>query len=176
MEQNTDAVGWIAIPGTNIDYPVVRDDNNNYYLTHDELRQKSDHGAIFMDHRSDAKELLGNIILYGHHMKDGSMFAGLVDYKQEDFFYAHRTVKFETAKGTTTWEIFSAYVTDPSFYYIQTDFADDQAYADFIGKIEQRSLFPTDASVAAEDPILTLSTCTYEFEDARFAVHARRIG
>lgn len=172
---NPDVVGWITIPGTAIDYPVVQAKDNKYYLTHDAVKKSSAAGAIFMDYRVDRLARKGNVILYGHHMKDGSMFAGLMQYKDKKFFDSHPVIEFATAEGMETWEIFAAYITDTEFYYIQTDFTDDSQYLALIRKMQSKSLFKSDITLTAEDDVLTLSTCTYEVKDGRFVVNARRV-
>jgi sortase B len=175
MALNKDVVGLITIPGTEISYPVVQAKDNTYYLTHNAAGKHAVAGAIFMDYRCDAQLLRHNIILYGHHMKNDTMFATLVNFKGASFFNTHKVIEYATPTGLTKWEVFSAYVTDTSFYYIQTDFASDGMYLDFIQKLQKKSLHKTDAVLTAEDDVLTLSTCTYEFENARFVVHARRV-
>ena len=175
MAAYPEVVGWITIDGTVIDYPVVQGTDNDYYLHNDMDGQSSVYGTIFMDYRGDANTLTGNISLYGHNMRDGSMFAGLMAYKDKTFFETHRRIIYQTPQGTTVWEIFSAYVTDTNFYFIQTDFSDESEYMAFLNTIQSKSAFTTDAVLTAADDILTFCTCTYEFDNARFAVHARRI-
>lgn len=172
---NKDVVGWISIPNTRIDYPVVKGKDNDYYLYHDILKRTSVYGTIFMDYRNDIKLLNENTSLFGHHMKDGSMFQELVKYKDKDFFEANRYIYLFTEAGSSTWEVFSAYVTDTNFYFIQNEFSSLKEYENFINKIQAKSKYKSNVSVSTTDKIITLCTCTYEFNDARFVVHAKKI-
>lgn len=175
LEINPDTVGWIRIPETVIDYPVVQYEDNAYYLERDFNQNYAKAGTLFMDFRMKLDETDRHEIIYGHHMRDGSMFTGLIKYKSQDFFDAHRFVYLDKLYHQETWEIFSAYVTDVEFYFIETNFADDQAWLDFIRLLQEKSTFQTDVALTAQDRVLTLVTCTYEFDNARYVVHARRI-
>lgn len=172
---NNDLVGWISIDDTVIDYPVVQFVNNSFYLERDFYGETSRAGSIFMDYRNIPDGDDFNTILYGHHMADGSMFKALMKYKDESFFKEHKTIQFDILNKEYQWEIFSVYVTHVDFYYIDTSFPDDEKKMKFIEQIRGKSLYETDIDVGPEDHILTLSTCTYEFEDARFVVQAKRI-
>ena len=128
-----------------------------------------------MDYRNKRDGSDKNIIIYGHHMKDGSMFKTLMNYKEEGFYGQHPFIEYDSIKESTKWEIFSMYITDTKFDYIRTDFDSDEEYESFLKEIQSRSLYDTGVQVRKEDKILTLSTCTYEFDDARFTVHAKLI-
>lgn len=171
-EKKDDIVGWIRIEGTVVDYPVVQTDDLTYYLTHDATKTENVKGAIYLDRNCDPVSLSGNNILYGHHMKDGSMFATLVEYKDETFFENHPVIEFDTLEKTYEWEIFSVFITDPSYEYLQTAFSSSDQYLDFITTMQGKSLFETDILLGSSDDILILSTCTYEYDDARFVVAA----
>lgn len=172
---NQDTVGWINVPDTVIDYPVVRGENNRYYLYRDYNKKIANAGGIFMDYRNQDTVTDKHIIIYGHHMKDGSMFKELVKYKNKDFFENNRIIMFETPEGMTQWEVFSAYVTDVGFNYIETNFNTDAQFLLFIKTIQKKSKFNSKIILDVTDRILTLSTCTYELKNARFVVHARQI-
>jgi sortase B len=175
LEINQDVVGWVSVPDTVINYPVVQAEDNDYYLRRDIHGERATAGTIFMDYRSDARANGRNTILYGHHMRNGTMFKDLVKYKNEEFFQNNPIVRFDTLYEEIEWEVFSAYVTHAGFPYIQTVFASDEEYLEFLSKIKSQSIFHKDMELTSEDRILTLSTCTYEYDDARFVVHARRI-
>ena len=172
---NPDVVAWINIPGTSIDYPVVQNDDNKYYLDHDIYGESSKAGTLFMDYRMTLNGDDRHQIIYGHHLRDGSMFTDLMKYKDQSFFSENRYIYLDQLYTQETWEIFSAYVTSTEFYYIETRFADDEDWLDFIKLFQDKSKFDTDIVMSADDQVLTLSTCTYEFDDARFVVHARRL-
>ena len=178
LQQNPDIIGRITIDACEIAYLVTQTTDNQTYLTVGYDRQESESGAIFMDYRCDieADPLCGHYILYGHNVRDGSMFHNLVEYKDKDFFYAHRIFRFDTLYEDYEWEIFSAYVTNTKFYYIQTNFSSDEEWLSFLMTVHQKSKFDTDVQLSADDVVLTLSTCSYEFDNARFVIHARLIG
>jgi len=174
---NDDIVGRISIDALNINYLVTQGTNNDEYLHIGYDRKKNSSGAIFLDYRCniDLNPLKGHYILYGHNMKNGSMFHNLVQYKDNTFFNSNRIIRFDTLYEDYEWEIFSAYITDTDFYYINTVFKDDADWLSFLYTIQDKSLFSTDTVLSADDVVLTLSTCTYEFDDARFVIHARLI-
>jgi sortase B len=175
LEINEDVVGWIKIPNTSIDYPVLQANDNEYYLNRDIYRKKNRAGSIFMDYRIKLDGRDKHIILYGHHMRDGTMFKDLIKYKNKDFFYKNNVIQFDTLYEEIKWEVFSVYITGTDFNYIKTRFNTPAEYENFLTTIKNKSLFPTDVVLTANDQILTLSTCTYEYDDARFVVHARRV-
>lgn len=175
LEINSDVVGWVKIEDTKLDYPVMQAKDNNYYLRRNIHKEYALAGSIFMDYRNQRNGSDKNIIIYGHHMKDGSMFKALMDYKEEGFYQEHPLIKYDTIEESTKWQIFSMYITDTEFDYIRTDFDSHEKYEDFLKEIQNRSLYDTGVQVSKEDKILTLSTCTYEFDDARFTVHAKLI-
>ena len=171
---NEDLVGWITIPGTAIAYPVVKTDNNDFYLAHNVHKEPARGGSIFMDFRNTGTAEDLHTILYGHNMKDGSMFRDLMRYKKKDYFDKHPVVEFNTLYAEMKWEIFSVYVTSGDFYYLETYFPTVDDYGYFLESIQKRSLFKREQEVTVKDRILTLSTCSYESDDARFVVHAKR--
>ena len=175
LEINQDVVGWIHIPGTPIDYPVVQTDDNVYYLDHDIYGETARNGTLFMDYRMLLDGTDRHQIIYGHHTRDSSMFTRLMDYKSESFFNANRLIYLDQLYEKQTWEIFSVYVTSTDFYYIETRFSGDEDWLAFMETVQDRSKFDTSVELSADDQMLTLSTCTYEFDDARFVVHARLI-
>jgi sortase B len=178
LQQNPDIVGRITIEACDIAYLVTQTIDNQKYLSVGYDRQESKSGAIFLDYRCDieANPLCGHYILYGHNMKNGTMFHNLMEYKDEDFFRAHRVFRFDTLYEDCEWEIFSAYVTSTEFYYIQTNFSGDEEWLSFLNTVRQKSKFDTGVQLTADDVVITLSTCTYEFDNARFVIHARLIG
>ncbi|NLU35414.1 MAG: class B sortase [Clostridiales bacterium] len=175
LEINPDVVGWVRVPNTVIDYPVVQAQDNDYYLRRDIYGNYASAGAIFMDYRSDAQGRGRHIILYGHHMKNGTMFKELDKYKKKEFFDENNFVRFDSLFSEMKWEVFSVYVTETDFPYIQTDINSDEEYIAFLRMIKNRSMHQKDIELMQEDQILTLSTCSYEYDDARLVVHARRV-
>ena len=177
LNENPDIVGRISIDTLGITYLVTQSDNNDHYLHIGYDGTESDSGTIFLDYRCDAsaQPLSGHYILYGHNMKNGTMFHNLAKYKNPDVFNSNRTIRFDTLYADYEWEVFSAYVTDTDFYFIDTEFKDGQAWASFLDTIKQKSIYETDIALNSDDVVLTLCTCSYEFDSARFVVHARLI-
>lgn len=172
---NSDYVAWIEIPNTNIDYPIVQSDNNSYYLNRDIYKNYLASGSIFMDYRNDNFSDK-NTVIYGHYMRNNTMFGQLKKFKEKDFFNENNIIKIYKPSGEILeYKVFSAYTTSASDNYIQTYFNSDEDYKEFLNKIIDKSLFKSDESVNIDDNILTLSTCSYDFKDARMVVHAKLI-
>ncbi len=171
---NPDYAGWLCISGTDVDYPVVKGKDNKFYLDHGFEMESNVAGAIFMDYRNKNDGTDKNIVIYGHNMKNGTMFKGLMGYKRTGFFDDNRFIVFNDGREESIWEIFSAYVTDTGFNYIRTEFTDLQ-FDVFVREISKKSMHKSDGNTESIEAVLTLSTCSYEFDDARFVVHARKI-
>ncbi|MCT2537083.1 class B sortase [Aquibacillus koreensis] len=175
LEKNADTIGWVTVPNTVIDYPVVKTEDNEFYLDHNFEQENSSAGAIFMDYRNAGDGDDRHTIIYGHHMKDGSMFKQLTKYQSKEFFEENRTITLNTLYQQTKWEVFSAYVTTTDFYYIATQFRSNRDYLGFLNQLQEKSIHDTAMDLSEDDQVLTLSTCSYDFDDARFVVHARRV-
>lgn len=177
QEENEDVVGWIKIDDTKIDYPILHSADNQEYLTEDFNREKSDGGSIFMDYRNDIDALGQNTIVYGHRMKDGSMFQHLTKFLDKDFYDEHPTFDVETVNGSYEAEIFAVYNTTTDFYYIQTDFEDEADFEGLIDEAKHKSEYETDVDINANDDIITLSTCDYELDEneGRLVVQAKLV-
>jgi sortase B len=174
IDINKEVVGWIKIPYTKVDYPIVKTDNNNFYLNHNIKGEENKAGWIFMDYRNEYNGTDKNIIIYGHHMKDGSMFRDLVGFKDAEFFNNNKVIQLYDMYGETEWEVFSAYVTKYDFPYLITQFENSREYLSFIKKLKDKSNIKSNVQISEKDKILTLSTCTYEYKDARLVVHAKK--
>lgn len=171
---NSEATGWIEIPGTMISYPLVHTSDNLYYLTHTFRREINKAGSIFIEtaNKADFSDL--HTIVYGHNMKDGSMFAGLKDYQKQSFYEAHPYVYVDLSGGAHCYEIFSCHtaaVTDISY---TIGYAADEQYASFLDTLKASSLYDTGVTVGTDDSVITLSTCTNNGKD-RFVIHAKKI-
>lgn len=174
QEINSETAGWIEIPDTMICYPMVHTSDNLYYLTHTFRKETNKAGSIFIEtaNKADFSDL--HTIIYGHNMKDGSMFAGLKEYKKESYWESHPYVYVDLADGSHCYEIFSCHdapVTDISY---TVGYAADDKYASFLDTLKASSLYDTGVSVGTEDSVITLSTCTNNGKD-RFVVHAKKI-
>lgn len=170
---NAHTVAWLKIEGTNIDYPVVQAKDNAFYLTRNFLQKRNVNGSIFMDYRNQLDDNDRNIVLYGHNMKNRSMFADLIYYESWTFYDDHPFIEFDSKGIQGKWQVFSAYYTDANSEYIETSFRDDAHFEKFLTKIQKSSIHGSSVKVNKNDIILTLSTCSIDDEDGRFTVHAK---
>ena len=182
-ELNSDVVGWINISNTLIDYPVVQTKDNSYYLRHNINKEYNYSGCPFLDYRNSVKpdSDTRNFIIYGHHRRNGTMFAQLKKYNDVDFYKENPVIRFDTIYNRSEWIIFSnfrattTWASGTPFNYIQTEFKDDAEFLSFVSSIKKRSLITTPVEVTAEDDILLLSTCSYEKTQWRMIIAARRV-
>ena len=182
-ELNSDVVGWIKIPNTMIDYPVVQANDNYYYLKYNINKEYNSSGCPFLDYRNNVKPGSGtrNLIIYGHHRRNGTMFAQLKNYNDVEFYKENPVIRFDTIYERSEWVIFSnfrattSWATGTPFNYIQTDFKSDEDYLKFINEVKKRSPITTPVEVRADDQILLLSTCSYEKNNWRMIIAARRV-
>lgn len=163
---NGDIVGWLCIPGTVINYPVVQGEDNEYYLKHLFDGKTNSSGCIYLDCGAEGDFTSMNSVLHGHHMKNGSMFAGICKYKDQSYFDEHPTAMLLTPEGNYRVEFFAGYVCNAA-----SDAWNYDVDEDWIDKRIRSSCFDADLVPTTEDRILTLSTCSYEFTDARFVLH-----
>ncbi len=181
--QNQDFVGWISIDNTNIDAMVVQAEDNTFYLKHDFHKNDTKYGNTFMDYRNNNKDLDQNTILYGHHMRDNMLFAQLENYMTVEGFAASPVIEFNTAYQNYQWKVYAVFVTNDSreddngylFNYIVPNFHSEASFASYIEALDERKLYDTGVDINTSDKILTLSTCSYEFQDARLVVVARMV-
>ena len=185
IKQNSDFKAWITIDNTNVDYPVYQADDDEYYLTHNNLKEESVYGALFFSFADSVIEAMNdrNISIYGHSMNDGSMFATVMRYKSLNFYKQNPKIKLYTVEDNYEYKIFSimllnanplddkGYVFDitrDTFYY-------HNEFDSWINEAYSRSLINTGVDVNIDDSILTLVTCTNEIKDGRFVVMARKV-
>ena len=180
--ENSDMVGWVQIEGTSIDYPVMQTPADpNYYLKHDFEKNYTDYGCPFMQADCDALAPSDNLIIYGHNMKDGSMFADLAKYRSKDFWQTHKTVWFDTELSSSAYEIFAvihttvqADTTDAFPFYRFVDAATPEEFADYVSACKARALYDTGISAEYGDKLLTLSTCDNITDNGRLLVIAKK--
>ncbi len=175
QDLNEDYVGWIDVLGTTISYPIVMGEDNEYYLKHNYYRERDFVGSIFMDYRNSRDKLDKNTIIYGHNMKDDSMFGSLEDLLDQEFFEKHQTITLNYPDGQTyKWELFSAYATT-DVEWMRTDFSKQADFARYLRSVKNKSVILSETEVGEEVTILTLSTCTDRDNDERIVVHAKLI-
>ena len=168
---NPDIVAWLVIEGTAINYPVVQGQNNDYYLNHQFDKGYNSAGCLFLDAANSRTFDDLNSVIYGHYMKNGTMFSALSGYKAQSFYDEHPTALLVTPAGIYCVQFFSGYVSDTASSAWQQDFSAEE-YEQWLEELVERSCFSSDISPTAEHRVLTLSTCSYEFENARFVLHA----
>ena len=167
-----DVIAWIYSPGTEINYPVVQGEDNEYYLHHLTDGTYNSAGSIFADYRCEAFTA-GNTILYGHHMKDGSMFQSLVNYKEQSYYDAHNVLYILTPeKNYMFLPLCGAVIGADDPIYMTADGVSGDLTAS-LNDLMEKSTFQSRAQYETGDRLVTLSTCTYEYNDARYVVVGR---
>lgn len=178
---NSDIIGWINIDGTNIDYPIMQ--NGDYYLHKDIYKNYSSHGTPYLAPFCNLKKS-DNLIIYGHHMKDNTMFSQLEKYKNYNFYLNHKYIKFFTIEnGRTienTYEVMIAFKTiaysDEGFrYYSYTDFQNYEDYEEFVENCRNLEFYYTGVVGTHQDKYITLSTCEYSQKNGRMVVVAKKV-
>lgn len=175
-EQNADVVGWIYCEDTRINYPVVQGSDNDFYLHRFIDGSYSGSGTIFLDCLCPSDFSGRHSILYGHNMNDGSMFASIRNYRDASYYDEHPIMYLNTPTQNYKIEIFAGDVVsafESDIYSV--GFAEDSDFLDLIEKIRSRSSFSSDVEVTADDRVITLSTCTYEYDEARYVLHGKLV-
>lgn len=175
LKENGDVIGWIHNEGTVIDYPVVQGKDNTYYLHHLLNGKYNSSGTPFLDKNMSSDFSDKNSIIYAHHMKNGSMFSSITEYKTIDYYNSHKYMYLLTPKDNYRLEVFSAYITPADSDTYMRGFKENQEFADYIKYISSQSLIKTDVKITIKDKIISLSTCSYEYENARFIVHCKAV-
>lgn len=170
-----DAVGWLYSPNTPIDYGVVEAEDNDYYLHRFLDGSYSVGGSLFVDCACNPDFSSMNTAIYGHHMQDGSKFASLLNYGNVNYYREHPVMYLSTRDMNYRVEIFAAYLTDADSDSYTFNFESTQAYEAFLQRMSSQSDFQSDVELSPEDHIITLSTCSYEFYDARYVVQGKLV-
>lgn len=181
-EKNTDLFGWLNIEGTSVDYPVMyTPDNPEFYLRTNFDGDYSVSGVPFMD--SDCFEGCGNYIIYGHNMKNGTMFNSILSYKDESFWREHPTIYFDTMYQSGEYEVFAAFyskvynVDETAAFriYDYADLSDEQVFNEFTQQVKEATIYETGVDASFGDEFITLITCSYHVNNGRFVVIAKRV-
>lgn len=175
-EENSDVVAVIEIPGTPIKYPLLHADDNSFYLRKGLNKEYDLAGSIFMDTNNNTDLNDDNTVIYGHHLELESMFTPLDQYRKQDFAEKHTTMYITTEEGLREYEIFSAYGIPSDYDYRTLEFMYDADKIPYFEKLQNNSEVDLGSREFTEDDtIVTLSTCQYDYDDQRLAVHAVRI-
>ena len=172
QQQNARILGWLSLDETRLDNPVLQATDNDFYLTHNYLDEKSRGGSIFADFRNDVLQDR-HTIFYGHVLRNGTMFGDLAKFNEQSYAESHPTFYYETNDKKYALHVFAAYNTTTDHYYIETQFT-DETYSAFLQDIQSRSAIIMPVDVTMQDKIVTFSTCTTSQNDReRFVVHAK---
>ena len=174
LDRNKDVIGWLYCPDTVINYPVVQGKNNDQYLRKDLDGKYLVSGTLFADYRNGALNEDANYIIYGHNMKNGTMFSSLAKYKQQSYYDQHPIMYYLTPDGNYKLELFAGLVVkrDDKIYLPNQS---EEEFAELIEEYRAKSTFKSDIELEYNDTIVTLSTCSYEFDNARYIVMGRLI-
>lgn len=180
--KNKRLIGWLKIDDTNIDYPVMQTENNEYYLDHNFNQEYDKNGSLFLDCDCNVYPRSTNMIIYGHHMKSGSMFGNLQQYAKESYGKKHSVIEFDTIYEKATYQVMYVFRSqvynedDVVFKYYQFIEANSEEEFNFYMKeMASMSLYDTGVTANFGDSLLTLSTCDSSQTDGRFVVVAKRI-
>ncbi len=183
--QNPDIRGWISISNTEVNNPIYQSSDNDFYLKHNMLGKKSKYGALFFDYRNtiDVEGSSQNLTIYGHNMKDKSMFGTLSKYRDLKFYKENPVINLKTLYNEKRYVIFAVMITNASkaqdngylYNYTSPSFKTQDDFLSWINEAKERSLIKTDIEIEKNDEILTLSTCCYDFDDARFVIMAKAL-
>ncbi len=170
-EINPEIMGWLYCADTKINYPVAQTDDNTYYLNHLYDGKSGRSGTLFVDCACSPDFSDRNTVIYGHHMKSGSMFAGIVEYQSQEYYEAHPTMYLLTPEGNYRLDIFGGYVAESGSQRLFS--LDEEAeFAAYLEEIRTLSDFAANVDVTPKSRIVTLSTCTYEYDGARYLLFA----
>jgi len=181
LQINPDLKGWISIPGTLLSLPVVQGRDNSYYLGHDFYGEPDRHGTIFVDCEADLEAGALNTVIYGHHMRDGSMFGVLKQYRNEDFYREHPSFFITMPGEEREYEILAVVRNDifegnkESFqYYDYKQITDEADFAAYCQALKENAAYDTGVDVQSGDELVTLCTCDYGSTDQRLLVVGRK--
>lgn len=174
--ENSDVVAYIKVNNTNIEYPIVKTSNNNFYLNHSFDKSKNSRGWIFADYKNKFDNTDKNIVIYGHNMRDESMFGSLKNILNEEWYNnaENKNITFLTEKENYIYKVFSIYKIESEDYYIKTNFKNDEDYEKFLNTIKNRSIKNFDINLNINDKIITLSTCANN-NKYRIVLHAKKL-
>lgn len=180
---NSDIVGWLEIPNTNISYPILQGKDNSYYMKRNYKKEWTIDGSLFLDKDYDWVKPSDNLLIYGHNNRGSTdMFVDLLKYKDENFYKEHSQVRFTTEKEDGVYDIISVFLsrvyykreTDVFRYYYFIDANNKEEFDKYVNKSKNASLYDINATAEYGDQLITLSTCDWTQKDGRFVVVARK--
>ena len=174
-EINSDIIGYLQVNGTDVEYAVVQAKNNSYYLKKDLNKKYNVGGSIFADYKNKFDGTDKNIVIYGHNVRDGSMFGSLKNILEEEWYNNEENylINFITENEENKYQVFSVYKIENEDYYIDTEFKEGE-FLEFVNTLKDRSIKDFGIEVTEEDSLLTLSTCANN-NKYRVVLHAKLI-
>ena len=181
--QNSDIVGWLEIPNTDISYPVLQGIDNSYYMRHNYQKKYTIEGSLFLDKDYSFEKNSTNLLIYGHNNRGSKgMFVGLMKYKDENYYKEHSTIRFTTENEDEIYDIISVFYSRVYYkreenvfrYYYFIDAENEEEFNEFVSECKKASIYDIDETAEYGDKLITLSTCEYSQEDGRFVVVARK--
>lgn len=172
-EINPDVAGWLTLPDSEIDYPIVQGTDNEYYLEHLFDGTVNHSGCIFIDYTNSPGFTDRNTVMYAHHMRNGSMFADVEKYREQDWYDGHKVLYLQTPDAICQLEPFAGILTDGAAGYVQISFESDEAFNAYVQDKIDQSTFTSAVTVSSEDQIVTLSTCRYDAYNGRYALFCK---
>ena len=175
-KENENTVAWLKVEGTNIEYPVLKAQNNSYYLDHSFDNSYNSAGWIFADFNTMFDGTDKNIVIFGHNRRDGSMFGTLKKVLEKDWCsnQDNRIITLITEQGTIKYEVFSVYKIENEDYYIKNRFSSNDEFEELVNTVKSRSIYDFENEVGRTDKILTLSTCA-DNNKYRVVLHAKKV-
>ena len=174
QQMNVNVVGWLYCEGTPINYPVVQSADNSYYLNHLYDDQTNSSGAIFMDALNSPELTDANTVIYGHNMKNGSMFASLQNYDMQSYYEEHPVMYYMTREHDYRIDVFASYETSGDSEAFTMFFDSPETYLNYLKGTWEKSMIDTSwLPMTVDDNIVTFSTCSYSFNDARYVVQGK---
>lgn len=173
---NSETVAFLKVNGTEIEYPIVKTTNNDFYLKHSFDKTYNAAGWIYTDYKNKLDGTDKNIVIYGHNRKNGTMFSSLRNILNKNWYENEENLKIQliTESENFIYEVFSIYQIEKESYYLQTAFSNNEQYSSFIKTLKNRSIKDFNVDVTFEDQILTLSTCAND-NNYRVVLHAKKI-
>ncbi len=175
LEKNSDYIGWITVNNTIIDEPIVRTNDNEFYLDHDFNRESNKYGAVFMDYRNLGFEFSKNTILYGHNAKNSKRFGPLEEMLDELRAREVKTITIQTLFDEIEYDVFAFYFDDAEPKNIRIQFTGEESFNRYIEEALSKSIYNYEIEVTELDQILTLVTCSYDIDDGRYFLHAKKV-